>query len=137
MKKQQQHLKLPTSLHQVVSADVCHEVWVAEGDSRDLAGRYSSNLRIQNLRRPAERRRRRRPAALHRRRPAAPLLDLLLYGVILLRLLLRPTGAPPPPPPPRPRPTPTIFVQQPAIKSKQLNVDKKHVFRNICKINEI
>jgi hypothetical protein len=108
MKKQQQHLKLPTCLHQVVSADVCHKVWVAEGDSRDLAGRYSSNLRSQNLRRPAERRRRRRPAAPHRLvllrcNDSGLLLHLLLYGVVLLRLLLRPTGAPPPPP--RPRPT--------------------------------
>jgi hypothetical protein len=34
-------------------------------------------------------------------------------------------------------PPPTIFVQQPAIKSKQLSTDKKYVFRNICKINEI
>jgi hypothetical protein len=100
MKKQQQHLKLPTSLHRVVSADVCHEVWVAEGDSRDLAGRCSSNLRSQNLRRPAKRRRRRRPAA---RIDSGLLLHLLLYGVVLLHLLLRPTGAPPPPP--RPRPT--------------------------------
>jgi hypothetical protein len=34
-------------------------------------------------------------------------------------------------------PPPTIFVQQPAIKSNQLSTDKKYVFRNICKINEI
>jgi hypothetical protein len=56
------------------------------------------------------------------------LLHLLLCVVVLLRLLLRPTGAPPPPPlhltlldliPP-----PTVFVQQPTSKSKQISRDK-------------
>jgi hypothetical protein len=130
MKKQQQHLKLPTSLHRVVSADVCHEVWVTEGDSWDLAGRYSSNLRSQNLRRPAERRRCRHPAAPHRRHPAAPHRQRLAAPPTAVR---RHPAAPPPPsygcaggPPPRVLvPPPTIFVQQPAIKCKQLSTDKK------------
>jgi hypothetical protein len=58
MKKQRQHLKLHASPHRVESSVACHEVWVAEGDLRDLASRHSSNLRRQNLRRPAEHRRR-------------------------------------------------------------------------------
>jgi hypothetical protein len=64
MNKQQEHLKLHASPHRVESATASHEVWDAEGDSRDLASRRSSNLRRQNMRHPAERRR--RPAASHR-----------------------------------------------------------------------
>jgi hypothetical protein len=63
------NIKLHASPHPVESAAACPEVWDAEGDSRDLADRCSSNLRRQNLRRSAELRR--RPAA-GRRRPAAP-----------------------------------------------------------------
>jgi hypothetical protein len=94
MKKQQQHLKLPTSPHRVISADVCHEVWVAEGDSWDLAGRCSSNLRSQNLRRPAERCRHRRPATPHRHCPAAPHRQRLAAPPAVVR---RRPAAPPPP----------------------------------------
>jgi hypothetical protein len=64
------NIKLHASPHPAESVAACPEVWDAEGDSRDLAGRCSSNLRRQNLRRSAELRR--RPAA-GRRRPAAPL----------------------------------------------------------------
>jgi hypothetical protein len=55
------NIKLHASPHPAESAAACPEVWDAEGDSRDLAGRCSSNLRRQNLRRSAELRR--RPAA--------------------------------------------------------------------------
>jgi hypothetical protein len=63
------NIKLHTSPHPAESAVACPEVWDAEGDSRDLAGRCSSNLSRQNMRRPAGGRR--RPAA-GRRRPEAP-----------------------------------------------------------------
>jgi hypothetical protein len=63
------NIKLHASPHPAESAVACPEVWDAEGDSRDLAGRCSSNLWHQNLRRPTELRR--RPAA-GRRRLAAP-----------------------------------------------------------------
>jgi hypothetical protein len=63
------NIKLHTSPHPAESVVACPEVWDAEGDSRDLAGRCSSNLRRQNLRRPTVGRR--RPAA-GRRRPKAP-----------------------------------------------------------------
>jgi hypothetical protein len=58
------NIKLYASPHPAESATACPEVWDAEGDSWDLAGRRSSNLR-----RPAELRRhpvagRRRPATL-------------------------------------------------------------------------
>jgi hypothetical protein len=56
------NIKLHASPHLAESAVACPEVWDAEGDSRDLAGRRSSNLRRQNLSRPVE---------LHRHRPAA------------------------------------------------------------------
>jgi hypothetical protein len=56
------NIKLHASPHPAESAAACPEVWDAEGDSRDLAGRCSSNLRCQNLRQSAELRR--RPAAL-------------------------------------------------------------------------
>jgi hypothetical protein len=126
MKKQQHHLKLHASPHWVEAATACHEVWVAKGDSRDLASRRSSNLR-----RPAERQR--HPAASHRqqlaalptaerRRPAAP--SPLSYGCsVLLPLLVL-------------IPSPTIFVQQSAIKSKQISTDKEDVFRNRHEINK-
>jgi hypothetical protein len=55
------NIKLHISPHPVESAVACPEVWDAEGDSRDLAGRCSSNLSRQNLRRPGAGRR--RPAA--------------------------------------------------------------------------
>jgi hypothetical protein len=54
------NIKLHISPHPAESAVACPEVWDAEGDSRDLAGRCSSNLSHQNLRRPAGGR---RPAA--------------------------------------------------------------------------
>jgi hypothetical protein len=63
------NIKLHVSPHPAESATACPEVWDAEGDTRDLAGRRSSNLRCQNLRRPTERRR--HPAA-GRHRPDAP-----------------------------------------------------------------
>jgi hypothetical protein len=56
------NIKLHTSPHPVESAVACPEVWDAEGDSWDLAGRCSSILSRQNLRRPAA----------GRRRPEAP-----------------------------------------------------------------
>jgi hypothetical protein len=64
------NIKLHTSPHPAESAVACPKVWDAEGDSRDLAGRCSSNLRRQNLRRPAAGRR--RPAAGHCRPEAPP-----------------------------------------------------------------
>jgi hypothetical protein len=74
------NIELHASPHPAESAAACPEVWDAEGDSRDLAGRCSSNLRCQNLRRSTELRRcpvagRRRPAAppaARQGRPAAP-----------------------------------------------------------------
>jgi hypothetical protein len=63
------NIKLHASPHPTESVVACPEVWDAKGDSWDLAGRCSSNLRRQNLRRSAELRH--RPAA-GRRRPAAP-----------------------------------------------------------------
>jgi hypothetical protein len=79
-----ENIKLHASPHPAESATACPVVWDAEGDSRDLVGRRSSNLRCQNLRHLAERHRRpvaspaasrRRPTALPaggRRRPAMP-----------------------------------------------------------------
>jgi hypothetical protein len=67
------NIKLHASPHPAESAAACPEVRDTKGDSRDLAGRRSSNLRRQNLKRPAELRR--RPAALPatgQGRPAAP-----------------------------------------------------------------
>src|SRR5688572_29963304 len=68
------NIKLHASPHPAESAAACPEVWDAEGDSRDLAGRHSSNLRRQNLRRPAELRRCHpaAPPAAGQGRPAAP-----------------------------------------------------------------
>jgi hypothetical protein len=63
------NIKLHASPHPAESAAVYPEVWDVEGDSRDLVGRCSSNLRRQNLRRSVELHR--RPAA-GRRRPATP-----------------------------------------------------------------
>jgi hypothetical protein len=63
-----ENIKLHASPHPVESMAACPEVWDAEGDSQDLAGRCSSNLR-----RPTERRSRPVvPPAAGRRRPAAP-----------------------------------------------------------------
>ena len=56
------NIKLHISPHPAESAVACPEVWNAEGDSRGLAGRCSSNLSRQNLSRPAA----------GRRRPEAP-----------------------------------------------------------------
>jgi hypothetical protein len=68
-----ENIKLHASHHPTELAAACLEVWDAEGDSRDLAGRRSSNLRHQNLRRPAKRRRPPvAPPAAGRRRRAAP-----------------------------------------------------------------
>jgi hypothetical protein len=63
------NIKLHTSPLPDESAVACPEVWDAEGDSRGLAGRCSSNLSRLNLRRPAVGRRR---PATGRRRPEAP-----------------------------------------------------------------
>jgi hypothetical protein len=63
------NIKLHASPHPAESVAACPEVWDVEADSRDLAGRCSSNLRHQNLRRSAELRRR---PTTGRRRPAAP-----------------------------------------------------------------
>jgi hypothetical protein len=56
MNKQQEYLKLRASPHRVKSVAACHEVWDAKGDSRDIAGKRSSNLRrpIECRRRPIE-----------------------------------------------------------------------------------
>jgi hypothetical protein len=53
-----ENIKLHASPHLSESVAACLEVWDAEGDSWDLVGRRSSNLRH-----PTERRR--RPAASH------------------------------------------------------------------------
>jgi hypothetical protein len=74
------NINLHISPHPAESVVACPKVWDAEGDSWDLAGRCSSNLRCQNLRRSAELRRRPtagrcRPAAsptAGQGRPAAP-----------------------------------------------------------------
>jgi hypothetical protein len=63
------NIKVHASPHPAESAAACPKVWDAEGDSRDLAGRRSSNMRWQNLRHPAKLRRR---CAAGRRRPTAP-----------------------------------------------------------------
>ena len=102
------NIKLHASPHPAESAAACPKVWDTEGDSRDLVGRCSLNLRRQNLRRSAE--------------LCAFVVVLLLVVVVLLlvvvdlrccllldkvvllrRLLLvclvrRPTPPPPPPP---------------------------------------
>jgi hypothetical protein len=111
------NIKLHASPHPAESAVACPEVWDAEGDSQDLAGKRFSNLRRQNLRRSAE----------LRRRPAA---CLLLDKVVLLRhllclVLLCLVRCPAPPPLLLLSQPPTIFVQQPAIKSKQISTYKK------------
>ena len=123
------NIKLHTSPHLAESEDTCPKVWDAEGDSRDLAGRRSSNLRRQNLRRPTERRR--HPTAGHRRpeappaaeqgRPAAPpaLPRPPSYSFPLLLLLSQLL--------------PTIFVQKPAIKSKQISTYKKMYLKTCAK----
>jgi hypothetical protein len=129
LNKSMENIKLHASPHLAESAVAYLEVWDAEGDSRDLAGRCSSNLRRQNLRRPTERRCRpaappaagcrcpTAPPATGRRRPAVPPPT----SCSSLLLLIQP---------------PTIFVQQPAIKSKQISTYKKDVFRNRCEIKK-
>jgi hypothetical protein len=113
------NIKLHASPHPAESAAACPEVWDAEGDSWDLAGRRSSNLRRQNLRRPAE----------HRRHPAVgrcrPVFRLLLDKVVLLcRLLcldlLYLVRRPPPP-----QPTAHHICPTTSIKSKQISTYKK------------
>jgi hypothetical protein len=69
MNKQREN-KITYLSHPSESAAAYLDVWDAEGDSLDLAGRRSSNMRHQNLRRLTERRR--RPAVPHRQRHAAP-----------------------------------------------------------------
>jgi hypothetical protein len=64
-----ENIKLHASPHPTESAAACLKVFDAERDSRELAGRRSSNLRRLNLRHPAERRR--HPATPHRQWPAA------------------------------------------------------------------
>jgi hypothetical protein len=69
------NIKLHASPHPAESAIAYPEVWDAEGDSRDLAGRRSSNLRrFAKLRRhpAAGRRRPAPPPATGQGRPAAP-----------------------------------------------------------------
>jgi hypothetical protein len=67
------NIKLHTSPHPAESAVACPEVWDAKGDSRGLAGKCSSNLSRQNLRRPAAGRRcPEAPSAAGQGRPAAP-----------------------------------------------------------------
>jgi hypothetical protein len=118
------NIKLHASPHPAELAAACPEEWDAEGDSRDLAGRCSSNLRHQNLRWSTEFRC--RPAA-SRCRPASP--SAAGQG--------RPAAPPAVSHPALPRPPscsspllllsqpPTIFVQKPAIKSKQISTYKK------------
>jgi hypothetical protein len=43
------NIKLHASPHPAESAAAWPEVWDAEGDSRDLASRRSTNLRRQNI----------------------------------------------------------------------------------------
>jgi hypothetical protein len=83
------NIKLHTSPLPAESAAACPEVWDAEGDSRGLAGRCSSNLSRLNLRRPTAGRR--RPAA-GRRRPETPPAAALpaLPRLALLPALPRP-----------------------------------------------
>jgi hypothetical protein len=63
-----ENIKLHTSAHPTESAVACPKVWDAEGDSRDLAGRCSSNLR----RPTAGRHRPEAPPAARQGHPAAP-----------------------------------------------------------------
>jgi hypothetical protein len=63
------NIKLHTSPLPAESAAAYPEVWDAEGDSRGLAGRCSSNLSRLNLRRPTYSRHR---PATGRLRPEAP-----------------------------------------------------------------
>jgi hypothetical protein len=70
MNKQREHLKWHASPHLAELAVASLKVLVFEGDSRDLTSRHSSNLRHQNLRCPAERRR--RPAMPLQQRPTSP-----------------------------------------------------------------
>jgi hypothetical protein len=69
------NIKLHTSPLPAESASACPEVWDAEEDSRDLAGRCPSNLRrpAPGRRRPAAGRHRPKvPPAAGQGRPAAP-----------------------------------------------------------------
>jgi hypothetical protein len=109
------NIKLHTSPLPVESAVACPEVWDAEGDSRGLVGRCSSNFSRLNLRCPAAGRR--RPAA-GRHRPEAPPAACSASSAVLLLLPLLLLSQPP-----------TIFVQQPAIKSKQISTYKNMYFK--------
>jgi hypothetical protein len=103
-----ENIKLHASPHPTESAAACPVVWDAERDSRDLASRRFSNLRRQNLKRPAEHRRHPAvPPAAGRRRPTVPPSPSYSSSPLLLSQ------------------PPTIFVQQPAIKSKQISTYKK------------
>ena len=126
------NIKLHASPHPAESVATCPEVWDAEADSRDLAGRCSSNLRHQNLRRSAELRR--RPAA-GRRRPAAP--PAAGHGRRAVSPAARQGRLAAPPALPRPpsyssSPSsssanyrPPYLSKKPAIKSKQISTYKK------------
>jgi hypothetical protein len=113
------NIKLQTSPHPAESAVVCPEVWDVEGDSRDLAGRCSSNLSRQNLRRLAAGRHR---PATGRRRPEAP--PAARQG-----RPAAPPALPRPPsysssPPPQPI-TADHICPKTTIKSKQISTYKK------------
>jgi hypothetical protein len=116
------NIKLHISPHLAESAVACPEVWDAKGDSRDLVGRCSSNLSRQNLRRPAAGRRRPKapPAAGQGRLAAPPALprppSYSSSPLLLLSQL-----------------PPTIFVQKPAIKSKQISTYKKMYLKTCVK----
>jgi hypothetical protein len=102
-----ENIKLHVSSHPAESAAACLDVWDAEGDLRDLAGRRSSNLRRENLRRPAECHRLAASHAAGRRRRVVPPPSSCSSSPLLLSQ------------------PPTIFVQQHAIKSKQISTYKK------------
>jgi hypothetical protein len=63
-----ENIKLHASRHPAESTVACLEVWDAEGDSWDLAGRRSLNLRhpAEHCRPPVA------PPVVGRRRPTAP-----------------------------------------------------------------
>jgi hypothetical protein len=129
------NIKLHASPHPAESVVACPKVWDAEGDSRDLAGRRSSNLRRQNLRRPAEW----SSSSCCWSSPsccaaccwtssfccvACCWTSSSYYAssavLLLLPLLLLSQPS-------------TIFVQQPAIKSKQISTHKKMYLKTDAK----
>jgi hypothetical protein len=90
------NIKLHTSPLPAESAAACPEVWDAQGDSRGVAGRCSSNLSHLNLRHLAAGRH--RPAA-GRRRPEAPPAAGQGRPAALPALPHPPSYSPPPPQP--------------------------------------